>query len=371
MTTAFAPNPTKRIPITLSEIREDVQSDAGPRVDRKNGKIRNVKILGRHSKNEGGTREYSQQARRDAVRHYEGMGVNWNHPDPQFPGADRDAKDAIGWLDAVKEDGDDVRGDLNVITNHPHAGMLFEVAERNPRRLGLSHNAEGDVERHDGKSIVKNLKHVRSVDIVQKPATNDGLFESEDDMVEDDDEVTESKIDAVAILKKLKDSGAFTDAELEFLANALAGDDDFGKIVGGNNPPTAADDPDRMPVVDREPDLAPAKKFKNAVGLDSAGATGSPAPGGVGPDMVCAGAYAGGRGNVRKSLIGNATTTERTRINSQESLREALFDSPRPRGLNRDDFRRTLKRRQLQEVIAPASIEIPTGSDFARSLFGR
>jgi hypothetical protein len=221
---------------------------------------------------------------------------------------------------------------------------------------------------------VDDVDRLNSVDLVSSPATNAGLFESEDDMTEDDDEMEESTgFDVEAILKKLKATGAFSDAELQYLADSLAGDDDssFGKITGGYNPATAADDPDRQPVANPTP-TSRHDRFRKAVGLDSAGATGSPAPGGAGPDLDGNGQFAGGRGNRRASRIGNATTTERTPISSQESLKEALFSGRGGRVLNRQTFRETVKRQRLAEVLDPSSsIPIPTGADFARSIFGR
>ena len=48
-------------------------------IDEENGVIRNVKILGKVSKNK---REYSEQSRDDAAKCYEGIGVNVDRPHP-------------------------------------------------------------------------------------------------------------------------------------------------------------------------------------------------------------------------------------------------------------------------------------------------
>src|SRR5262249_25971699 len=69
---------------------------------------------------------------------------------------------------------------LHYLRSHGLAALLVEAAERNPRRFGLSHNAEGRVAHRDGKTIVESIEKVRSVDVVQNPATNAGLFESEE-----------------------------------------------------------------------------------------------------------------------------------------------------------------------------------------------
>lgn len=57
--------------------------------------------------------------------------------------------------------------------------MIVEAAQRNPRRFGLSHHAEGRVVQRQGKSVVESIESVKSVDLVQSPATNQGLFESQ------------------------------------------------------------------------------------------------------------------------------------------------------------------------------------------------
>jgi hypothetical protein len=154
---------------------EITYSDA-PRVDRDAGVIRGVRILGRVSRN---GREYSPAALGQAARLYEGLGVNLNHPDrPQSPDT-RAVEDGFGWLESIDIRADGVYGDLHYFRAHPQAEVIVEAAIRNPRRFGLSHHAEGSVVQHQGRSVVESIATVRSVDLVQNPATNKGLFESE------------------------------------------------------------------------------------------------------------------------------------------------------------------------------------------------
>lgn len=157
---------------------EFVQAPTG-RVDRTAGVIRGVKILGRTSKN---GREYSPQAMRQAATIYEGLGVNLNHPSKATPNVSRAVEDGIGWLENVTVKADGVYGDLAVLKSHPRAAAIFEFAERNPGRFGLSHNAAGEVVQRNGKAVVESVASVRSVDLVQNPATNTSLFESQDHM---------------------------------------------------------------------------------------------------------------------------------------------------------------------------------------------
>lgn len=159
----------------LVPLLEITFSDA-PRVDQDAGVIRGVRILGRRSRN---GREYSDGALAQAARLYQRLGVNLNHPHrPSADGA-RDVQDGFGWLEAIEVRPDGVYGDLHYFRAHPGADLIVEAAMRNPRRFGLSHHAEGRVVQRDGRLIVESIESVRSVDIVQNPATNLGLFESE------------------------------------------------------------------------------------------------------------------------------------------------------------------------------------------------
>ena len=146
-------------------------------VDRDAGVIRGVRVLGRESRN---GREYSDRALADAAKFYEGIGVNLNHPDRRETNVERSVEAGFGWLAGARVAPDGVYADLHFLRSHPQAAVIVEAAERNPRRFGLSHNAEGHVARRGEKMIVESIERVRSVDVVQNPATNRGLFESED-----------------------------------------------------------------------------------------------------------------------------------------------------------------------------------------------
>ncbi|MFM7162535.1 MAG: hypothetical protein ACKO3P_19430, partial [Planctomycetaceae bacterium] len=159
---------------TLAPLCETTFSES-PHVDREAGVIRGVKILGKTSRNQ---RDYSPEALAQAARLYEGLGVNVDHPRARTLAAPRQVADGLGWLAGVHVTDEGVYGDLHYLRTHPQAAMLAEAAERNPRRFGLSHNAEGRVVRRAGRWVVESVARVHSVDVVQNPATNQGLFES-------------------------------------------------------------------------------------------------------------------------------------------------------------------------------------------------
>lgn len=144
------------------------------RVDRAAGLIEGVRILGQSSRN---GRTYSPRAMTEAARLYEGAPVNVDHPATERK--DRPLAEAFGWIRNVRQEADGVYGDLHYLRSHPQAELVAEAAERNPNRIGLSHHAEGTVRMDGARVIVETVERVHSVDLVQTPATNAGLFESE------------------------------------------------------------------------------------------------------------------------------------------------------------------------------------------------
>lgn len=158
------------------ELRERITAD-GARVDREAGVIHGVKLLGSLSTNR---RKYSAKAIEQAAKMYEGAAVNVDHPSKPGTG-ERSVTDGIGWIQSVEVKDGVPYGDLHVLKSHPSAAMVLEAAERNPKRFGMSHNADGVVEVQEGRNVVTSINRVISVDIVQNPATTQGFFESEQD----------------------------------------------------------------------------------------------------------------------------------------------------------------------------------------------
>lgn len=155
--------------------------ESGPvgtvKVDREAGVIRDVKILGRTSKNR---RVYTDGAMDDAVRLYEGRRVFFDHNDRSDRKKERRFQEFGGVLSNVRKTGDGVYGDLLFVKSDPLASKLAESAERFPNAFGLSHNAEGRTRQDRDTLIVESLIDVESVDIVTRPAAVEGLFESQE-----------------------------------------------------------------------------------------------------------------------------------------------------------------------------------------------
>lgn len=195
-----------------------------PKVDREAGVIAGVKVLGRESSN---GRTYSDRALADASKLYESVKVNIDHPDKSHPNAERKFIEGFGELRNCRIDKDGVFADLHYVKAHPHAAVFAEAAERFPKQFGLSHNADGDETNRGGKRIVESISQVRSVDVVGRPATNRGLFESQETTVKKTiREITQAVptgLNKTLLLEMEGDMGAAVmDAPIEVPADADA-----------------------------------------------------------------------------------------------------------------------------------------------------
>ncbi len=160
----------------MDEVLQEFVSSQGVavRVDRAQGVIRGVKLLGLASRN---GRRYLPAALDQAAALYEGAKVNVNHPKGN-PLAARDYQDRLGVIRAVQARGDGLFGDLHFNPKHALAEQLAWDAEHAPENVGLSHNVEARTARQGDQTVVEAILKVQSVDLVADPATTHGLFES-------------------------------------------------------------------------------------------------------------------------------------------------------------------------------------------------
>jgi len=147
----------------------------GVRVDRADGVIRGVKILGVESRN---GRTYLPDALTEAVGLYEQAKVNVNHPKGS-PATARDYQDRIGVIrNVVARPGEGLFGDFQFNPKHALAEQLVWDAEHAPENVGFSHNVQARTSRQGDRIVVEAITKVQSVDLVADPATTGGLFES-------------------------------------------------------------------------------------------------------------------------------------------------------------------------------------------------
>jgi hypothetical protein len=145
------------------------------RVDRGEGVIRGVKILGLESRNR---RSYLPEALAQAARLYEDAKVNVNHPKGN-PGAPRDYQDRMGTIRNVSaRAGEGLFADFYFNPKHALAEQLIWDAEHAPENVGFSHNVEARTVRQGEQIVVEAITRVQSVDLVADPATTRSLFES-------------------------------------------------------------------------------------------------------------------------------------------------------------------------------------------------
>ncbi|MBN1590942.1 MAG: hypothetical protein JW888_15620 [Pirellulales bacterium] len=145
------------------------------RVDREQGVIRGVKVLGLRSRN---GRTYLAEALERAVPLYEGAKVNVNHPKAN-PLGPRDYQDRIGNLRNVLVRADaGLFADFHFNPKHALAEQLVWDAEHAAENVGFSHNVLARTARRGDRTVVEAITKVQSVDLVADPATTRGLFES-------------------------------------------------------------------------------------------------------------------------------------------------------------------------------------------------
>lgn len=154
---------------------QEYASSAGQslRVDRDQGVIQGVKVIGLVSKN---GRTYTAQCLAKALPLYEGAPCFVDHG---AEGKSRSYRDRIGRLQEVSARADGLYANLHYNKKHALAEQLAEDAEHAPANVGLSHVVEATTAKKDGKVIVEEIHKVNSVDLVAVPATTASLFEGE------------------------------------------------------------------------------------------------------------------------------------------------------------------------------------------------
>ncbi len=147
----------------------------GVRVDREQGVIRGVKLLGLQSTN---GRRYLPTALAAAAGLYEGAKVNVNHPKGHPLGRTRLSRPT--GIDPQRQRS---RGRVLVrrsaLQPQARAGRPIGLGRRTlAENVGFSHNVEARTGRQNGQTVVEAILKVQSVDLVADPATTRGLYES-------------------------------------------------------------------------------------------------------------------------------------------------------------------------------------------------
>jgi hypothetical protein len=157
----------------LVVLREYVTAGNGVRVDRARGVLRGCRALGWQSAN---GRRYKPEG--VDPRLYEGVGVYIDHPDRNHSGDGRNPRDLVGYLENAERRGNGIFADLRLLNpGGEFEQRLLAIAEKNPRLLGLSHEARGR-QTYGSSSEIESVESVSGVALVTSPATTNSLFES-------------------------------------------------------------------------------------------------------------------------------------------------------------------------------------------------
>lgn len=215
-------------------------------INEDDGIIVGVKVIGLQSRN---GRKYRPSALKEAKSKYEGARVFIDHlrPDPKTGRvAERSFRDKWGELRNVREAEDGgLRADLHYLKSHAMTPMILESARRFSSTFGLSHDANGEEDTSGGSPEVTKIYKVNSVDVVNDPATNSGLFES----------INEGSMKKT-IKQVLQDSLA-TAKFAKVLESMIASDEGMGEMDSGLSA--------EMGETDETPDQQVAMAFQSAM----------------------------------------------------------------------------------------------------------
>ncbi|KPK36243.1 MAG: hypothetical protein AMJ65_16450 [Phycisphaerae bacterium SG8_4] len=170
---------------------EEVSMEPGKvEIDRDNGILKNVAILGLVSKN---GRRYMEEAVKDAVTRgiYEGLPCYKDHSG----GKSRKIDELIGSWSNTRFDEATKRVRGNLKTLEGHRGLVLDLVDNGPQLAAPSHVVEGKTRRiKEGDKVVEVVEYIgrgHSVDLVAGAATVNSLLEA--DTKQEVDTMTDNK----------------------------------------------------------------------------------------------------------------------------------------------------------------------------------
>lgn len=166
----------------------------GFRLDEEAGIAYGVAICGGVSKN---GRDYPAEVRDRDKGIYEGVDVYLNHKE-----GERDVmREWFGQIRNPRTRLSDKKtiGDHHFPKDHQHTAAYLERVKRFPRSFGFSHVAECSTKRVNGRESITAMKRAESVDLVARPATNVGIYESQENPAMEQ-ELAEAKAKLTAAL---------------------------------------------------------------------------------------------------------------------------------------------------------------------------
>lgn len=167
---------------TLIDLVEYVAGSTPLKVDREQGILYRCKILGEQSVNQPPHNNvYPKATRERAIPLLEGARAYENHAPAGQDGRTRPYSEGIGVHRNVREEGDGLYSDFHFPPKHRLAEQILWDAANAPHALGFSIATRGKKELRNGQQIVEEIvfdRSTHSIDLVSRPATTRGLFES-------------------------------------------------------------------------------------------------------------------------------------------------------------------------------------------------
>lgn len=167
----------------ILETEDAFEAIAEDRIDREKGVIRGVKLLGLRSKNR---RSYDTKGVREtALKLLPGSPIYIDHP--QNATTSRSYRDKFGVVGKKVEYrvGDGYFGDIHFNPKNQVAEQFIWDVLHAPNTFGMSINsavnyADEGKPNKDGDKVVESIQLMRSLDVVTRPGTTDGIFEQEE-----------------------------------------------------------------------------------------------------------------------------------------------------------------------------------------------
>lgn len=156
--------------------------------------LENVKICGCVSKNK---REYPIHVLQEAMPMYEGHPVYLDHTDTT---KNRKYVERVGHITAPQIKVDGIYGTLNINPHHTLAESIWYDFTNNTKKIGISQVVDAEMA---GTKVVKILE-VKSIDIVNNPATTYSLKESEDEIELLKSELSELRKELLSEIENVK-----------------------------------------------------------------------------------------------------------------------------------------------------------------------
>ena len=202
------------------EIEDDIfEGITEDRIDREKGIVRGVKLLGVRSKNR---RDYETPGVRvSAAKLLPNTAIYIDHPATATTA--RSYRDKFGAVGSKVEyiPGKGHFGDIHFNPKHAAAEQFVWDVLNAPKTFGMSINssvkyADNGRRNKNGDQVVESIEVLRTLDVVTRPGTTDGIFEHvEEEEIMDLKTLQEKHPDLVAAIKAQNEQTVTEQAELE------------------------------------------------------------------------------------------------------------------------------------------------------------